>query len=215
VRFTWITSWMERAKVEVEPTRSASRPRAVVGYGIKNFVPRPLHCVTRSPGGRYLEKDKPTHLPQSLLFSFLEENLTIDFASVKFIFMDIAFGLIFHGLALVIIFSCTWLRHFFFMHIANVASVMFPSWTLPQSKMVSGLDNDPGLVFLCTILVWEKWFITFLTPKRGLKKMMRKGVLNLSNFKKFKIMIKYCLGHLIYLQSKVLNVEYVYSGRCA
>ena len=103
---------MERAKVEVEPTRSASRPRAVVGYGIKNFVPRPLHYVTRSPGGRYLEKDKPTHLPQSLLFSFLEENLTIDFAS--FIFMDIAFGLIFHGLALVIIFSCTWLRHFFF-----------------------------------------------------------------------------------------------------
>ena len=25
-------------------------PHVVVGYGIKIFVPRPLHCVTRSPG---------------------------------------------------------------------------------------------------------------------------------------------------------------------
>ena len=52
---------MQRVKVEVEPTRSALatamlsskqhlRPRAVVGYGIKIFVPRPLHYVTRSPG---------------------------------------------------------------------------------------------------------------------------------------------------------------------
>ena len=48
---------MQRVKVEVEPTRSALAtrkqhlgPRAVVGFGIKIFVPRPLHYVTRSPG---------------------------------------------------------------------------------------------------------------------------------------------------------------------
>ena len=48
--------------MEVEPPRSALatamfeirkqhlRPRAIVGFGIKIFVPRPLHYVTRSPG---------------------------------------------------------------------------------------------------------------------------------------------------------------------
>ena len=53
---------MQRVKVEVELTRSALatatvlnskqhlRSRAVVGYGIKIFVPRPLHYITRSPG---------------------------------------------------------------------------------------------------------------------------------------------------------------------
>ena len=55
---------MQRVKVEVEPTRStlatamlnskttpqAREPRAVVGYGIKIVVPRPLHYITRSPG---------------------------------------------------------------------------------------------------------------------------------------------------------------------
>ena len=52
---------MQRVKVEVEPTRSGlatlmliskttPRARVVVGYGIKIFVPRPLHYVTRSPG---------------------------------------------------------------------------------------------------------------------------------------------------------------------
>ena len=27
-------------------------PHVVVGYGIKTFVPRPLHYVTRSPGSK-------------------------------------------------------------------------------------------------------------------------------------------------------------------
>ena len=33
------------------------RPRAVVGYGIKIFLPRPLHYVTRSPGSECRVKE--------------------------------------------------------------------------------------------------------------------------------------------------------------
>ena len=73
---------MQRVKVEVEPTRSALatamlsskqhlRPRAVVGYGINIFVPRPLHYVTRSPGkfGLY-------NLYQSLLVVTIESSVS-------------------------------------------------------------------------------------------------------------------------------------------
>ena len=61
---------MQRVKIEVEPARSAlatamlnlkttPQPRAVLGYGIKIFVPRPLHYVTRSPGsGEWIELTK-------------------------------------------------------------------------------------------------------------------------------------------------------------
>ena len=49
------------------------RPRAVVGYGVKIFLPSPPHYVTRSPGRMKLiflgKKFKPVQGSHNLYFS--------------------------------------------------------------------------------------------------------------------------------------------------
>ena len=41
------------------------RPRAVVGYGVKIFLPSPPNYVTRSPGWRYLDHKAKSALVSS------------------------------------------------------------------------------------------------------------------------------------------------------
>ena len=43
------------------------RPRAVVGYGVKIFLPSPPNYVTRSPGKSYAHIPSSTALPSSFL----------------------------------------------------------------------------------------------------------------------------------------------------